>query len=323
MLLKSSVTVNANASKKAFTLIELLVVIAIIAILAAILFPVFAQAREKARQITCLSNQKQIGLGIMMYVQDHDEQYPINFRDWCVQAGMTTGENANNCRWASWTHQVYPYMKNIGIFYCPTTNIGAGNTAAALLSQPANNELDVPGPQNSAPLRVVVFGSLGVNEFIFKNGNTDAFGRTAIPLASIGRPAELAIVADSTHLLFTDARRIMSPNCVGPNNNPGNCWWAGPRNSPSENDYFPVPNRQRHQGGSNVTFGDGHAKYFKAEQMGPDPERRARANAGIPICTGASAAQTPPCGRQDGGRTFARDFFFRLATHPDDDRVSQ
>src|SRR5438128_2166045 len=61
-----------------FTLIELLVVIAIIAILAAILFPVFAQAREKARQATCLSNFKQIGLGVMMYVQDWDETYPTS-----------------------------------------------------------------------------------------------------------------------------------------------------------------------------------------------------------------------------------------------------
>ncbi|WP_395145752.1 prepilin-type N-terminal cleavage/methylation domain-containing protein, partial [Armatimonas sp.] len=65
--------------KRAFTLIELLVVIAIIAILAAILFPVFAQAREKARQTSCLSNQKQIGLGVMQYVQDYDETYPTAY----------------------------------------------------------------------------------------------------------------------------------------------------------------------------------------------------------------------------------------------------
>src|SRR5207302_5942836 len=67
-----------RSSRTAFTLIELLVVIAIIAILAAILFPVFAQAREKARQANCLSNFKQIGLGVMMYVQDWDETYPTS-----------------------------------------------------------------------------------------------------------------------------------------------------------------------------------------------------------------------------------------------------
>ena len=65
-----------QGSPRGFTLIELLVVIAIIAILAAILFPVFAQAREKARQATCLSNLKQLSLGVLMYVQDYDEQFP-------------------------------------------------------------------------------------------------------------------------------------------------------------------------------------------------------------------------------------------------------
>jgi prepilin-type N-terminal cleavage/methylation domain-containing protein/prepilin-type processing-associated H-X9-DG protein len=91
-------------SKKAFTLIELLVVIAIIAILAAILFPVFAQAREKARGISCLSNIKQDGLGVLMYTQDYDETYPIGVQnDW------------NN----SWPVGILPYTKNNGIFRCP------------------------------------------------------------------------------------------------------------------------------------------------------------------------------------------------------------
>src|SRR5690348_16265574 len=74
---------RANRVRLGFTLIELLVVIAIIAILAAILFPVFAQAREKARQAACLSNMKQIGTGLMMYAQDYDETYPLRYGGGC------------------------------------------------------------------------------------------------------------------------------------------------------------------------------------------------------------------------------------------------
>src|ERR687896_538918 len=75
--------------RSAFTLIELLVVIAIIAILAAILFPVFAQAREKARQVTCVSNQKELGLAFMMYVQDYDETFPPTDYDHPVEGRIT------------------------------------------------------------------------------------------------------------------------------------------------------------------------------------------------------------------------------------------
>jgi prepilin-type N-terminal cleavage/methylation domain-containing protein/prepilin-type processing-associated H-X9-DG protein len=85
-----------------FTLIELLVVIAIIAILAAILFPVFAQAREKARQASCLSNVKQISLGMMMYIADYDECF-VN----------VTGSYR-------WYDPLYPYVKNAGVFQCPS-----------------------------------------------------------------------------------------------------------------------------------------------------------------------------------------------------------
>jgi prepilin-type N-terminal cleavage/methylation domain-containing protein/prepilin-type processing-associated H-X9-DG protein len=96
-----------------FTLIELLVVIAIIAILAAILFPVFAQAREKARQSGCLSNLKQIGTGLMMYAQDYDEAYPCN---WFGGLWATTP----NGRMYKWMDAVYPYVKNEQVFSCPS-----------------------------------------------------------------------------------------------------------------------------------------------------------------------------------------------------------
>jgi prepilin-type N-terminal cleavage/methylation domain-containing protein/prepilin-type processing-associated H-X9-DG protein len=113
-----------TSRKSAFTLIELLVVIAIIAILAAILFPVFAQAREKARQTSCLSNMKQIGLGLLMYVQDYDENYPR--ADYTLPTGpgplnpaASTGFalRINHYKWQAW---VYPYIKNSQVFFCPS-----------------------------------------------------------------------------------------------------------------------------------------------------------------------------------------------------------
>jgi prepilin-type N-terminal cleavage/methylation domain-containing protein/prepilin-type processing-associated H-X9-DG protein len=114
-----------------FTLIELLVVIAIIAILAAILFPVFAQAREKARSISCLSNVRQIGLGTMMYVQDYDERYPVTWGSgqdpWLVilEPYMKIGETDAN------------WNQNKGLAHCPSDpegNISTSYTANALIS---------------------------------------------------------------------------------------------------------------------------------------------------------------------------------------------
>ncbi len=95
--------------RSGFTLIELLVVIAIIAILAAILFPVFAQARAKARQISCLSNQKQLGLAYMQYVQDYDETFPF-----CEKYGAAG---------AGWAGRVYPYVKSVGVYECPDDTV--------------------------------------------------------------------------------------------------------------------------------------------------------------------------------------------------------
>lgn len=100
----------AERRRSGFTLIELLVVIAIIAILAAILFPVFAKAREKARQITCASNEKQIGLGILQYVQDYDETFPKS----------NTPTNV-----LCWAQQIMPYEKSADVFKCPDNPDGA------------------------------------------------------------------------------------------------------------------------------------------------------------------------------------------------------
>jgi prepilin-type N-terminal cleavage/methylation domain-containing protein/prepilin-type processing-associated H-X9-DG protein len=102
--------------RKGFTLIELLVVIAIIAILAAILFPVFAQARDKARSASCLSNMKQIGLAVMMYAQDYDETEPPAY------VGKTDPQGRPEWYYnqAAWTELILPYVKNKQVFLCPS-----------------------------------------------------------------------------------------------------------------------------------------------------------------------------------------------------------
>jgi prepilin-type N-terminal cleavage/methylation domain-containing protein/prepilin-type processing-associated H-X9-DG protein len=114
---------------KGFTLIELLVVIAIIAILAAILFPVFAKAREKARQITCASNEKQLGLGFLQYSQDYDEKWP-------------TGDDGNLGQ--GWAGEIYSYVKSTGVYHCPDDPTGpqvGSNYTSVPISYAANLSL--------------------------------------------------------------------------------------------------------------------------------------------------------------------------------------
>ena len=108
------------AKSAAFTLIELLVVIAIIAILAAILFPVFAQAREKARQTSCLSNMKQVMLGGMMYLQDYDEMFHRIRADHLVSKYDNNPSNGATDQAIGWENQLEPYLKNRGVFTCPS-----------------------------------------------------------------------------------------------------------------------------------------------------------------------------------------------------------
>ncbi len=106
-------------TRRGFTLIELLVVIAIIAILAAILFPVFAKAREKARQASCQSNEKQIGLAVLMYAQDYDERLPFHYWNTGNDARPIAGWPGEVGRYITWAEVTYPYVKNTQLYQCP------------------------------------------------------------------------------------------------------------------------------------------------------------------------------------------------------------
>ncbi len=169
--------------RKGFTLIELLVVIAIIAILAAILFPVFAQAREKARGASCMSNLKQQGTALMMYVQDYDETYPVN-----IYLVFTPSP----CTMTS-VQELMPYEKNAQIQVCPSD--------AHPLNLPVGfSVIGLPPPCVSSP--PIVLGSYQANYALIDDGDPNpifgnVLGRPAKTMAEVEFPAETSAYSDS------------------------------------------------------------------------------------------------------------------------------
>ena len=140
--MKTCDKLEAGQKNRGFTLIELLVVIAIIAILAAILFPAFARARENARRASCQSNLKQIVLGVLMYVQDYDEKFPYGRdRDQALAGGGET----------MWGNRVEPYLKSRQLFVCPSRtqtdyclNLGGAGTFYAYQASYGSNVFIMP-----------------------------------------------------------------------------------------------------------------------------------------------------------------------------------
>jgi len=155
-----------------FTLIELLVVIAIIALLAAILFPVFARARENARKSSCANNFKQIGLGLAQYVQDFDESYPYS------RCNGYPGAGAN---WVPWHVMVQPYIKSVQAFKCPSNTQTTG----------LNNSSSTTAP--------TLPGGIGYPKSYVANGtrtNGPMWDAGSRNLADIGKPAQVILVVE-------------------------------------------------------------------------------------------------------------------------------
>jgi len=182
--------------RRGFTLIELLVVIAIIAILAAILFPVFAQAREKARQTSCLSNMKQIGLAAMMYVQDYDETFsPIRVTDDAAQADAIV----------VWKNVIQPYIKNTDVFSCPSNPNGRpSGPGTAGTGWDDLTTFNGEGWQFQPNQRMPISYAFSSCASTWEPANDAlAWGDTgsqklAASLAGIARPANTIMVAEST-----------------------------------------------------------------------------------------------------------------------------
>jgi len=162
-----------------FTLIELLVVIAIIAILAAILFPVFARAREKARQTSCLNNVKELSLAFNMYVQDYDERTPRHYRTLGSSIAMPDG--SGSWAYSPWAYQIYPYVMNVQVYHCPSageqftfTNWTSYNYSYNYYGGGRINDIKIATIRRPAELLVMVDGgSYIANPFSSPGANPD------------------------------------------------------------------------------------------------------------------------------------------------------
>ena len=198
---------NARSKRSGFTLIELLVVIAIIAILAAILFPVFAQAREKARAIACISNLKQIGLATMQYTQDYDETYPDGWHpDGLNDSDKYSGINV-------WRLSILPYVGQS--FGNPKTSADMYSSATAQTWNKAN-VLSCPDQPTST-----IYGpsSYGYNTTALTNGWNDSIGSS--PLQYNGKHMA-AILNPAGLVAYCDAAQVNAPeqNGASPNADP-------------------------------------------------------------------------------------------------------
>jgi len=260
---------------RAFTLIELLVVIAIIAILAAILFPVFAQAREKARAISCVSNEKQITLGVLMYIQDYDETFPLYYYCNVIGCGNNSPTDppfspnvADSI--TGWNEAIYPYVKNVQVFRCPDAPRASGLPSIAGTVYAANDQ-NATGATGYA-LNARLSGNTGTLD----DGSGGAINDNG---HSVETDAGLQFAAVT--IMIVDASSDCGDGCSTSDENEwawearhvdnlyGDGWIGG--NEPPPAATFIRPNKPpltRHTGGANYGFADGHVKFLNAGAMG-------------------------------------------------------
>lgn len=244
--------------RRAFTLIELLIVIAIISILAAILFPVFAQAREKARSIACLSNMKQLGTAVQMYVTDYDERLYVRYS--AAGANRANAALSGSSNPVKWWNLLMPYAKSVNVFSCPSD----------------------PAPTPSADAN----GALTVPRSYLACASAEG-----LSLAQLDDPVETMVLTEKWPTV-TDS-------------------WIEPFNGDFTPDHkTPEHSHQaanRHQGGMNCAFFDGHAKWYRPDTIAASKDlsgcnlvhKYPLASAGMcdtsdVACTNNGTADSPP-----------------------------
>ena len=232
--------------KKGFTLIELLVVIAIIAILAAILFPVFAKVREKARQTSCLSNEKQLGLAFIQYAQDYDETFPVD-----TNGGFNNG----------WAGEIYPYAKSTGVFACPDDPTRPSEAGVYPLSYAMNTNLMEAAPTNTftEPGAVLAGQSSPASTVLLfevqnSHSNINNVQQTGVNITDMYEAAEVS---------STTGRGCIDNLHNGLGANPENTGFAAVYATGNIGGWAltTIPATTVHTNGANYLAADGHAKY--------------------------------------------------------------
>ncbi len=261
---------TVSRKKSAFTLIELLVVIAIIAILAAILFPVFAQAREKARQSACISNMKQIGLAFMQYVQDYDETFPGTVGTGLASPDCPSGSSGVNDGGAYdviWPFIVAPYISGVpgnwagnatNIYVCPSNDLIQGLP----ISSPQDDPCAIPILQKAGvtlktdvtPNAYAWHASYALNDAVVGEAdireNTAGKSVVGTSYGSWQQPASEFL------LMEAGLKGAVNDSDVDSNDM-----------DKDDNEIF-----MKHNGGMNLAYIDGHVKWVKDSRvLGPDP----------------------------------------------------
>ena len=268
--------------RRGFTLIELLVVIAIIALLAAILFPVFATAREKARVASCASNEKQIGLALIQYAQDYDETFP------CDYGSGTPGNNYASDYGYGWSYEIYPYLKSGAIFACPddSFNLGSGNPKVVAgdsnISYGANFNLIQYGPDAVNSNKYAKLASLSAaasTVLVYEVANIDGWTAGVVSQDPVGDGAPNFLVPPVTTVSpygypccqltlssYNDAYFVGSYGFGEYATGTIGEWTNGTVGAPFTNGTviatLPSNNGMRHINGSNFLAADGHVKFL-------------------------------------------------------------